>query len=120
MYRVVLADDSEEFRRWLLSLLDESGEFKVVGEARNGTEAIDVTASLIPDLLIADLHMPDIDGLDVARSVQERSPTVRVILVSTDGQPVYERLAKQEGALAFIPKARLHLETLRAALKGAE
>lgn len=68
--------------------------------------------------MIADIYMPEPDGLEVARYVQHNFSGVKAILVSAYEEHVYERLARDEGALAFIPKAKLSLDALRRALKG--
>ena len=119
-YRVVLADDEPEFIAWLSSLLKSSADFEVVGEAKNGAEAVELIPSLMPDLVIADMYMPGPDGLEVARCVQERFPNTKAILVSAYAERVYERLAKEAGALTFIPKVSFSLEALRQALRGEE
>jgi two-component system response regulator YesN len=116
--RVIVADDEPEFRSWLKSLLDRSEDFLLIGEASNGTEAIELIPSLLPDLVIADMYMPEPDGLELARHVQRHFSGIKAILVSAYEERVYERLAKEQGALAFIPKARLSLDALRRALKG--
>ena len=116
--RVLVADDEPEFRDWLKSMLDGSGDFRLVGEARSGTEALEVIPSLLPDLVIADMYMPEPDGLEVVRYVQSHFPGMKAILVSAQEERLYERLAREEGALAFVPKSRLSLEALRQALKG--
>ena len=120
MFRVVVADDDEEFRSWLKSRLDGSADFQVVAEARNGQDAVDLATRLGPDLVIADVYMPEMDGLDVARHIHRELPGTKAILVSAHTQRVYERLAKEEGALAFIPKEHLSVEAVRQALQGEE
>ncbi len=120
MYRVIVADDEPEFRGWLRSILEESGDFQLVGEASTGTEAVSLIPSLTPDLVIADMYMPEPDGLEVTRYVQRHYPDIKAILVSAHEERVYEKLAREEGALAFIPKVRLSLEALRRALQGEE
>ena len=118
MYRVIVADDEPQFRLWLRSLLECSGNFVVVGEASTGMEALRLVALRAPDVVIADVHMPDPDGLEVARYLQYHFPDVKTIVVSDNQDRVYERLAREEGASAFIPKARLSLDTVRQALQG--
>ena len=118
IYRVVVADDEPEFRSWLKSLLDDSEDFRLIGEASNGAEVVNLIPSLLPDLVIADMYMPEPDGLEVARYVQHNFSGVKAILVSAYEEHVYERLARDEGALAFIPKSKLSLDALRRALKG--
>ena len=118
--RVVLADDEPEFRGWLLSLLEKSEDFQVVGEACSGAEAVELIPSLLPDLVIADMYMPEPDGLEVAKCVQDHFPNTKAILVSAYAERVYERLAKEAGALSFIPKVSFSLEALRQALQGGK
>ncbi|MBE0479482.1 MAG: response regulator [Dehalococcoidia bacterium] len=120
MYRVLVADDEIEFRKWLRSLLDHSEEFAVVGEAGSGMEAVLLIQSLLPDLIIADMYMPEQDGLELARYVQHNYPQIRAIVTSAYEERVYSRMAKVEGALAFIPKSKLSLATLRQALQEEE
>ena len=117
MYRVILADDAGEFRYWLRSLLERSLEYQVVGEAQSGTEAVKLVGQLLPDVVITDVDMPDGDGMELVRTLRDRSPDVKVIMVSSDAGGVYERLAKEEGAVAFIPKADLSLDALSQVLK---
>jgi len=118
--RVVVADDEPEFRTWLRSLIADSKDFQLVGEASNGTEALRLIPSALPDLVIADIYMPEPDGLEVARYVQHNFSGMKAILISAYEERIYENLAKEEGALAFIPKARLSLDALRQALKRGE
>jgi len=117
-YRVVVIDDEIEFRTWLCSLLENSEDFHVVGEASTGTEALLLVASLMPDLVIADIYIPDPDGLEVAQYVQSHFPDIKVILVSAHAERIYKKLARDEGALGFIPKVSLSLETLRQTLQS--
>jgi YesN/AraC family two-component response regulator len=118
MCRVILADDEEEFRRWLRSLLEGSRAFQVVGEAKSGEETLDLVGRLLPDVVITDVDMPDGDGLDVVRLLRARLPSVKVIVISGHTWQGYEKLARDEGALAFIPKAKLSLDALSQALRG--
>ena len=120
MYRVIVADDEPEFREWLRTLLSDSDDFELVGEAGTGKEAVRLIPFVDPDLVIADMYMPEPDGLEVARYVQHYFPSIKAILVSAYGERVYDRLARDEGALAFIPKARFSLSALRQALQEGE
>jgi len=120
VYRVVVADDEPAFRGWLRALLEKSEDFKFVGEAGSGAEAVELIPHLQPDLLIADMYMPEPDGVDLARYVQDNYPGTKAIVVSAHQDRVYEKLATDEGALAFIPKTKVSLETLRQALQGGD
>ncbi len=118
-YRVIVADDEPEFRGWLRSLLENSEDFQVVGEASSGTEAVQLIPSVSPDLVIADMYMPEPDGLEVAKYVQDLFPNTKAILISAHEERVYQRLAKEAGALTFIPKVTFSLDALRQALREA-
>jgi YesN/AraC family two-component response regulator len=119
LYRVILADDSDEFLSWLGSLLEGSQDFQVVGQASHGVEALGLIQRLMPDLVIADVEMPGLDGLDLARCVGARWQGIKVILISAHEERQYDRLAREEGAMAFISKARLSLQALLQALQEA-
>lgn len=119
-YSVVIADDEPEFRKWLINLLESSGDFNVIGEASSGSEAVELIPQLVPDLIIADMYMPEPDGLEVAKCVQIHYPDTRAILVSAYADRVYDRLAKEAGALTFIPKVSFSLDVLRKALQGVK
>ena len=76
MIRVLLADDHELFRAGLRALLDNIPGVRVVGEAADGAEALQLVHSLAPDALLLDIQMPGIDGLDVAASLPDPAPAV--------------------------------------------
>ena len=89
-----------------------------MGEVQTGSEAIKLVGSLMPDLVITDVEMPDGDGLEVVRILREQVPAVKVIVISANTGKGYDRLAREEGATAFIPKAQLSLEALSQVLLG--
>jgi two-component system response regulator YesN len=117
MHRVIVADDDPEFMGWLRSLLNSSNDFMVVGEAKNGIEALDLVSSLTPDLVITDVYMPDPDGVAVTRHIHEKFPRIKSILISAHEGRIWGELAIKEGALAYIPKRQLSLGILRQALQ---
>ncbi len=116
MYRVILVDDQSEVLEWLRLMLEGCEDFQVVGEASGAGEAKSLIDALMPNLVIADIDMPGQDGLDMTREVHLKLPNVEVILMSTHSEQEYERLAKEEGAISFIPKASLSPDVLRRAL----
>ena len=113
----MIVDDDPSFNEWLRSLLDESEDFEVVGQAYDGTEALDLITLTRPDVVIADVYMPGSDGLEVARYIHHHLPDVKIIVISAREEHIHRELAREEGALAFIPKTRLSLETLLEALQ---
>ena len=116
-YRVVVADDEPRFIELFHKLLDGAEDIRIVGEACDGAEALKLAKELLPDGMIIDLYMPDMNGLDVIRQIREQLPTIRTVLVSSYWDRVYERLLAIEGGGTFIPKARLSTRTLIQALR---
>jgi len=118
MFRTVVGDDSEEFRNWFRSLLEQSGDFQIVGEADSGHETLALCLQLLPDLLVMDVFIPDIEGTQVAAQLRREIPAIKTVLISANTGRVYEGLAQDHGAVAFIPKLSLTVDALRGAMRG--
>jgi two-component system, chemotaxis family, protein-glutamate methylesterase/glutaminase len=106
MIRVLIADDSATFRQLLATILAEDADLELVGEARNGEEAIALVDRLRPDIVIMDIHMPLLDGLEATKEIMMRAPTPIVIVSSAiDQRDVGLSLsATQAGALMAMSK----------------
>lgn len=101
--RVVLADDAPDLRRLLHLRLSMTGEFEIVGEASNGLEAVEQTRQQHPDLVMLDLRMPVLDGMQAIPLIRECSPTTRIVVFSgEDAERSSDALSK--GADAFMTK----------------
>ncbi len=109
--RVLLVDDSAEIRRVVRPLFDSHPKFEVVGEAEHGREAVEKAPKLRPDLIILDLTMPVMNGLEAAPLLIRLLPHVWLILFTTDHFPEVERLSRAAGIHAVVPKhnAATHL-----------
>ncbi|TAH37298.1 MAG: response regulator transcription factor [Planctomycetota bacterium] len=102
--RIVLADDHQVVRQGLRALLQSQPGFTVVGEASDGLRAVEVVEQLRPDVLVADLMMPGLSGLDVALRVAKRAPRTRTVVLSMYADEAYVVQALRNGALAYVPK----------------
>lgn len=102
--RIVLADDHPILRGGLKVLLQEQPEFAVVGEAGDGLEALRAVERTLPDVLVVDITMPGLNGLDVARQIAQLSPTTRVIILSMHSTDAFVAEALRNGASAYIVK----------------
>ena len=80
--RVLLADDHALVRRGLAALLEVDGGYEVVAEAGNGAEALERIAETRPDVLLLDLSMPEVDGLETLRRLRKKEPKLKVLVVS--------------------------------------
>ncbi|WP_117208445.1 response regulator [Allorhizocola rhizosphaerae] len=108
MIRVVLVDDQDLVRAGFRVILGSEDGIDVVGEARNGAEAIDLVAALRPDVVLMDVQMPDVDGLDATRRILARAPDsdwpVRVVILTTFDRDDYLFEALKAGASGFLLK----------------
>ncbi len=111
---LVLADDHRIVRQGLRVLLEGEPNFRVAGEASDGLEALKLVETLHPDVLILDLMLGDISGLEVARQVSEQSPKTAVIILSMYGNESYVLEALRAGAKAYVLKESTSTELVRA------
>jgi DNA-binding NarL/FixJ family response regulator len=112
----LIVDDHETFRSTARQLLQAEG-FEVVGEAGDGASALECFARLKPDLVLLDVHLPDMDGFEVARRLGENGHRAAVVLTSSRDASEFGGLVRTSGARAFIPKAELSGERLSALLE---
>jgi DNA-binding NarL/FixJ family response regulator len=117
--RVLLADDQSLFREALATLLDVRDDIKVVGEAGNGVEALELAAELHPDVVLMDLRMPVLDGVAATRRMRVEQPGVRVIALTTfdDEEDVFAAL--RAGALGYLLKDVSSAQLVEAVLAAA-
>ena len=107
--RVFIVDDHAIFRRGLRSLLAEEPDIDVIGESANGVDALAAAGRLDPDVMILDIRLGGLDGIQVARQLQLRHPSVRVIVLTTYEDSQYVLSAFQSGAYAYLLKNTLSL-----------
>ena len=105
MYTVVIADDEEEIRRSLIRKIDWEGiGFQVVGEASNGEDALELVEKLEPDLLLTDVKMPFVTGIELARQVREIRPTMQIAFLSGYDDFSYAQQAIQYNIISYMLK----------------
>lgn len=104
MTRVVIAEDHQIVREGIRTLLENAVCCEVVGEAGDGREALEVVEEEQPDVLVVDLSMPELNGLEVIRRVHEQRPEVGVIVLSMHGDAGYVAQALQAGASGYLVK----------------
>ncbi len=112
--RIVLADDHELVRDGIKSLLESETEFKVVAEASDGKEALEVIAGELPDLLIVDIRMPRMTGLEVVKQLSRDFPKVKKLVLSMHDSEEYVVESIEAGADGYLLKGSSKAEFLKA------
>jgi DNA-binding NarL/FixJ family response regulator len=103
-HSIVIVDDQPAIREGLRMRLGLEADIKVTGEARDGKEALDVVARLQPDIVIMDLEMPVMDGLEATRKLQSLAPKSQVILLTIHDDRETRKQAREAGAVEFVSK----------------
>jgi two-component system invasion response regulator UvrY len=110
--RVLTADDNARFRATARDLIEATSGFSPIGEADSGERALELAAELGPDLVLMDVHMPGIGGVEAVRRLRRAGATSVLVLVSADGVEDLPSLAWTCGASAILPKERLRPQVL--------
>ncbi len=103
--RIIVADDHQLMREGLASMLAEEADLEVVGQAENGTQAIDLVTSTVPDIIVLDIAMPDLNGIDAARTIHSRLPGVKIIALSMHTEHRFVVDMMKAGAAGYLPKS---------------
>ena len=122
MKTILLVEDNPDDVELTLRALKQYNIKNEIAVVRDGAEALDYLfatgsyahrdTSDMPSVVILDLKLPKVDGLEVLQSIHKNYPSIKIILTSACDERVYSKLAKKEGALCFIPKAELSLDSL--------
>ena len=118
---VLVADDHAAIRKSLKIVLELDGDLQVVGEAKNGREAVQLALSLRPDVIVMDLAMPLLNGLQATRQIREALPMIRILIFSGHPDPEYIKQAIVSGASGYLVKqssTQFLAEAVREVLKG--
>jgi len=102
--RVIVADDHAGVRASLHRLLDRAGDLEVVGDAANGIEVLEMVDALKPDVLLLDMEMPQVDGVEVTRTLHKQGTLVRIIILSAYEEKGYIKNVMDLGAYAYLTK----------------
>lgn len=117
MPRVLIVDDDPGIRRMLHDLLDDCG-LHIVGQAADGLEALEMANDLLPDIVVMDVRMPRLGGIDATRRLSESMPAIRVVLFTAFDEPCLRSQAAEAGAFAVAVKGQ-HPSRLMRAIRDA-
>ena len=104
MIRLMLVDDQTLIRQGLASLLSLEEDFQIIGHAGHGQEAVSLAESLRPDIVLMDIRMPIMDGVDATKSIKEKHPDIKVLVLTTFDEDEYIVKAMQAGASGYLLK----------------
>ena len=118
--RILLADDHTIIRSGLRLLLDQQPDFKVIAEASNGREAVDLAAELHPEIAVLDIGMPQLNGIEATQQIVSKDPPTQVVILSMHADEGYVLRALKAGARAYILKNSAEADLIRAVRTVAE
>ena len=110
---VMIVDDQPPFRAAAKAVVDRIAEFELIAEVASGEEAVAVTAELAPRLVLMDINMGELDGIEATRIITEANPSTKVILVSTYAIDDLPPGARTSGAMAYVNKDELSPRVVR-------
>jgi DNA-binding NarL/FixJ family response regulator len=102
--RVLLADDHQLLRQGMRSMLANNARFKVVGEAENGRSAVELSLQLVPDVVVMDISMPDLNGIDATRRIKQKCPGIQVLALSAHADRRFVAQMLAAGASGYLLK----------------
>ena len=114
LVRVLLVEDFEPFRRFLCSMLDERPDLQIVCEVSDGLEAVNKAARLQPDLILLDVGLPSMNGIEASRRIRKLSPESKILFVSQESSADVVEEAFRLGAQGYIAKTDAGSELLSA------
>jgi DNA-binding NarL/FixJ family response regulator len=112
--RILIVDDHASFRSGLRALLGTAADLLVVGEAADGREAVDAAAALHPDVVLMDVTMPEIDGIEATRRIVDAAPHVAILVLTMGGDDESVFAALRAGARGYVLKGAQRTELVRA------
>jgi DNA-binding NarL/FixJ family response regulator len=112
LIRILAVDDHPLLRSGIAALVDTQPDMRMVGEASNGNEAVQLHRELNPDVTLMDLQMPDMSGLDAIISIRTQQPSARIIVLTTYAGDVLAQRALKAGAQAYVLKSLVRAEIL--------
>lgn len=114
MIKVLLVDDHDLVRSGIKKLLSDSHDIEIVGEAASGIEALKLVERLKPNVVLMDVNMPEMDGLEATKKIHQKYPNVKVLVLSVHDDDPYPSRVLQAGALGYITKGAATDEMLSA------
>ena len=103
--RILVVDDHPSFRHLLRTFLELNPNWEVCGEASDGCEAVTKTTELHPDIVLMDLDMPRLNGLEATRQIHKHSPSIRILILTLHDNSILPQIARNSGAQGYVLKS---------------
>jgi len=110
---ILIVDDNERVRRGIAGVISYEKDWQLCGEARDGAEALEMTRLLLPDLVLLDVSMPGMDGLETARRLRHEHPSVKILILSQHDPEQLLPQALDAGANGCVDKSRISSDLVR-------
>ena len=114
MTKILLADDHKIMRQGLYCMIEKQPDMEVVGDAQNGQVAVQLARELAPDIVVMDVNMPDLDGIEATRRIKSQNPNIKVLALSSYSQKRYVVDMLRAGASGYLLKERAFRELIHA------
>jgi DNA-binding NarL/FixJ family response regulator len=112
--RVLVVEDNEPFREFICDILRMSAALEIIGEATDGLEAVDKSEELQPDLIILDIGLPSLNGIEAAKQIRKLAPRSKIVFLTQESSPDVVRYALSLGAMGYVPKLNASCDLLAA------
>ncbi len=111
--KVIIVDDNELFRKVLAKFMKKQQQFQVIKQASNAHEAISLTQRLHPDLVLMDISMPGMSGMEAAQRIKQQFPNIKIVFVTIHEEEIYQTLVKSLNVDGFVCKSSLRRDLPR-------
>jgi DNA-binding NarL/FixJ family response regulator len=118
--RVLIADDHRLFAEALAAILATDERFEVIGQAHNGEKAVELAAAQKPDIVLMDIQMPKLDGVEAARQITKKRRSPRVLMLTGSNSSADVARARDAGVAGYVTKDRIASELIESILEAAE
>jgi DNA-binding NarL/FixJ family response regulator len=112
--RILVVEDNEPFRHFICSMLGKRAELQIIGEASDGLEAVHKAKELQPDLILLDIGLPSLNGIEAARRICDLAPKSKIVFLSQESSPDIVRGALRLGAMGYVAKSNAGSDLLAA------
>jgi DNA-binding NarL/FixJ family response regulator len=114
LVRILIVEDFSQFRQFICSTLGERNDLQIIGEATDGLEAVQKAVELKPDLILMDIGLPSLNGIDAARQIRKLVPESKIVFLSQESSPDVVQEALSLGARGYVVKKKANSELMTA------